>query len=69
LDSTVSQADRDTAWIIARFFLGNGSSVPDELRSGKIERHFLLDVIRNQRVYGQGSLPEIRKEADNADPS
>lgn len=62
MDDSVTQADRDTAWVIARFFLGNADPLPDDIRSGKVQRHFILDVMRNQRLYGQGSLPNIRKD-------
>jgi hypothetical protein len=53
----VTQADRETAWIIARFFLGNSGSFPDELRDGRIERHFLLDVLAKHRTATGDWLP------------
>lgn len=46
----VTQADRDAAWAIARFYLGNDSSFPDELRDGRIERHFMLDILAKHRA-------------------
>jgi hypothetical protein len=53
--TTVTQADREAAFAVARFFLGNDDTFPKQLRSGLVERHFLLDAFARHRIESQSS--------------
>lgn len=47
-------ADRKVAADLARIFLGNDCTLADDIRSGKLARHFAIDLVREHRLRNGG---------------
>jgi hypothetical protein len=58
----VQESDRIAAADIARIFLGNGDTLPDDLKSGKLARHWLLDCVIAIRIKATSEAIERAAE-------